>query len=117
MLSFNLMMNRIVHVLVHLHVEVVQSLRSWINRWLLKSEIPFASELSFSCEEGGFGVEDIFISSKVWDWVVNGVASVLLWMLVLITPSRAANWIAIKLDIFNVPLSVEIVFSLTDVSS
>ena len=57
---------------------------------------------TFSKIERSMVIKDISINTEVWNWVVNLVTSLLLFMFVLITTSGGANWVRARLSLNKV---------------
>jgi hypothetical protein len=70
-------------IAVKIWLVIIQGLLSWVNWWLLEMEVPVVSNDSLSLLERVEVGLDIVIGTEVWDWVVNWVWGLLLWVLVL----------------------------------
>jgi len=64
-----------------------------LESWVISSHYPFMVVHFLGNIKAFFCGIDVIICSKVWNWVVNWISSWLLWVGVLVTSSRSANWI------------------------
>jgi hypothetical protein len=119
-LSISKMLGSMDHVGIKLGSEIVIGVLSDVVPFglgFLGTHLKSMSKSSLRNGKGIMAVGDVFVNTKVWDKVVNVITSWLLFMLVLATTSRRADWIRcnirIKLNIIDHPSVAKTGLSIT----
>ena len=87
------------HVSLEGWIVIIESLLGWVERWFLKDEVPVMANNLFSNWEVLVVSSDVLIVfTPVGNWIINIIASILLWVLVLVASGRRANWVGFQLN-------------------
>lgn len=82
------------HVSLEGWTVIIERLLGWVERWFLKDEVPVMANNLFGDWKIFVVLSDVLIVvTPVSNWIINVIASILLWVLVLITSGRGANWV------------------------